>query len=360
MSIIPYIKPASASRSAPKARKAKKRNLNLPNEQIVLAPRVIGNQNRQGAPRMRQSRSTDGCVVISHREFFTDVPSTGTVFANSVFLIQPGRQTMFPWLYVIANSYESYIFRKLEFQYVPRCSTGINGTVGMAVDYDAADPGASNEKEFLAMQNAVDGPVWAPLTLKCDRADLRKFGIQRFTRSGTVPTGTDIKTYDVGSFQMEAWGPVTGSLLGKLWVDYTIELHTPQLASQVLVEGLSNLTTNTGTFGLTSPFGTTHTIQGLLPLTTTGDSITTPYTGRWLGHLHSAGTGMTAGPTVTGVNGGLFTLLENLVTTGEVDTQFIFESLATAALAPTGLKFDFTGSATTITSTVLELAPWFV
>lgn len=59
-------------------------------------------------------------TIIRNREYITDIigPSSGglpTLFNNTVFSLNPGIATTFPWLSAIASSYDTYKFHGLVF-----------------------------------------------------------------------------------------------------------------------------------------------------------------------------------------------------------------------------------------------------
>jgi hypothetical protein len=134
---------------------------------------------------------------------------------------------------VIATRYESYKFKKLNFEYVPRVATSLSGTVILSVDFDANDPGPDTKAEQLTYDGTVCGPVWSGCKYSCTKANMQKFA-EKFTRAGIL-TDSDLKTTDVGVLYAAVVGcynPVgteyTG-VLGELWVEYEVELSTPQL-----------------------------------------------------------------------------------------------------------------------------------
>jgi len=170
----------------------------------------------------------NGSVRIRHREFLNDILGSKD-FDNTSFPINPGLKVTFPWLSDIANRFESYKFHELKFEYDPTCTSITPGSVLMAVDFDASDKKAASKQNMMSYHNAVRSAPWSCVEYTSSKPDLLKFGVQRYIRSEDIPN-TDIKTYDVGTFQL-ATILASDDLVpwGELYVDYDVELFTPQI-----------------------------------------------------------------------------------------------------------------------------------
>jgi len=207
----------------------------------------------------------DGTIVIRKREFINDLNGSN-IFAWDAYAINPGLRTTFPWLSEIADRYESYIFRKLKFEYVPRMPSTYMGTIIMSVDYDANDTGPDTKAEQLAYSGTRSGPIWAPLQIECPVEDLQKIK-EKFTRPGyTINTNggpADLKTYDVGNVFFSTAGCYNSSgtefaaAIGELWVEYEVELKTPQLDEPGRA---TRYTIDHTTVSTAAPFGTVNDI----------------------------------------------------------------------------------------------------
>jgi hypothetical protein len=322
----------------------------------TLAPRAIGKLNRTGGPTIQSRRSKNCSIVFSHREYFTDVVSSGNQFLSVIsFAINPGRQNVFPMLQSVALSFETYRFNRLSFEYIPRCSTASTGSFGMMIDFDASDAPAASEREVLAVQGAVDCSVWQNVIYHAPKDALTGLGPRRFTRSGLIPTNSDVKLYDVGTFQYFAYGPGGGTALGKLWVDYEIELYTPQLATELIVYGNSNHTEAGGTISTADGWGTAFTLAGGLPLSVSGNNVEFLTTGEYIVHALSTGTGVTASPAITAIGSATVTLLDALVSG---TTSVMYEFLIEVAEVAAGFHFNYAGAFTTLTAQHMDVAPY--
>lgn len=172
--------------------------------------------------------STPSGVRIRHREFLWDV-SASTEFAWDEFKINPGLHSTFPWLSAIANRFESYVFHSLRFIYEPAVATTAGGSVMMAIDYDASDIGPETKPTLMSYKDATRAAPWAQCVFHADSSDLHK-AKTNYVRGGTI-SSTDIKLYDVGNLFVATQGQdavFTGNV-GELYVEYDVELLTPQL-----------------------------------------------------------------------------------------------------------------------------------
>lgn len=172
----------------------------------------------------------NGSIRVKHSEFLSDIFGQPS-FSNQSISINPGLPTTFPWLSSIANNFESYKFHSLKFRYEPVCTTVTPGSVMMAVDFDASDAPATTKQALMSYHNAVRTAAWDCNVYSSSKQDLLKFGVQRYVRNTNVPN-TDIKTYDVGNFQIATiLASQIDSSFGELYIDYDVELMTPQTSN---------------------------------------------------------------------------------------------------------------------------------
>jgi len=202
------------------------------NKTMVLingsAPVANSTRSKTGSPSIMSNGRT---CVVSHTEYIADISSTSANFFCNEYPINPGLNRSFPWLSGVATNYESYLFRRLEYSYRPLCPTSTQGTVVLAIDYDAADPKPTSKVQVNSFQETVTTVPWNKITHHSKPQNLRKFGVQRYVRTGANPANSDIKTYDIGNlFVCTSNTPSTTTTLGEIWVSYTVELLTPQLS----------------------------------------------------------------------------------------------------------------------------------
>lgn len=185
--------------------------------------------------------STEGGVVICHREYIKDIKSPGsggtpTAFHNETFPINPGFGGTFPWLSGIASKFEQYKIRGMLFHYrtmsgnsVASTNTSL-GSVVMATEYNA---GGSTFLTKSQMENYAHGQSGVPSEdivhqIECQKS--QSTVSQPYIRGWSIPTGQDPRLYDFGVFQIATASiPAYDVVLGELWVTYCIELIKPRL-----------------------------------------------------------------------------------------------------------------------------------
>lgn len=134
-------------------------------------------------------------------------------------------------LSLFAQMYDKYRFNRLRFEFVPCASTTIRGAIILAYDRDISDstPPANDAgiRQYMAMQDAKAGPLWAPLVCDCPLSHPEE-GL--FTNP--VAGGDDRLSYQ-GQFYVALLEPTeTGVSVGDVYVHYDIELFDPQLDTQ--------------------------------------------------------------------------------------------------------------------------------
>jgi hypothetical protein len=233
------VQPAAAPAKARRARRAKQSGPSR-SVQTVTAPAAVGRVTRNKVPQTRQRK--DGICVI-HSEFITDVvgPADPTAYSAVVFQINAGLAASFPWLSQMAPLYESYRFKKLHFRYQPTSATTTDGTVYLGVEYDPNDAPPSSKQQIASWDETVSTVPWKAVTHSSKALNLNKRK-SYFTRSGQVNANL-LPTYDVGYLVVATSyvpppGP-SGAPAGEIWVDYEVELMTPQLNNLALNQATS-------------------------------------------------------------------------------------------------------------------------
>jgi len=308
------LKPAKTNQEPPKRRRlndgSKLGVRDLPVQGAAVAYSVVSGSSK---PMMTSSvnRRGDLRIRVRHREYVQDITGAGaTTYGVQQLAINPGLTTLFPWLSQLANLFESYLFNKLSFQYRTETATSSTGKVILTADWDAADPAPGSKQAQLQERSKADGAVWQSFDLICDKQDLEKFGIQRYVRQGTLAANLDVKTYDVGILNVGTYGASSSAASGELYVEYDVELITPQtspapLSAKVQAGGtISNAALN----------GTTPVVTGSLPLTIGADSITFNSSGQYLLEVNPTGT--LSAITLTGSAGATATSLGTYISTG--------------------------------------------
>lgn len=247
---------------------------------------------------MRAGRS--GTALITHREFIGDV-SGSVAFTNTSFSINPGLASFGPWISGVAPNWEAYRFRKLKFMYKGTSGTAVGststalGTVIMATNYDVADAAFTSKQQMENYQGAVDG---APF--KAFEHDVLAYyrvpENAQFVRAGSVPSGSDPKLYDLGNFQIATSGMQAASVVGELWMEFTVELIKPKIQTPIGQNLLAAHYTGTATTANAFTGATARSGNTITPTFPTALTVLLPngLRGRFfVGYLAKAGTSYT-------------------------------------------------------------------
>jgi len=319
----------------------------------VQAPASSSRLMRMQQPKLSTS-ITNGkaTTIIRHREFLADVNGS-TAFNALTFAINPGLVGTFPWLASIANNWDSYLFRKLDFSYETACSSITPGSVMMSIDFDAADPAPTSKLQLMTYDNAVRSASWQEARYDATVQNLHKFGIQRFTRSKALAANLDIKTYDVGNLFLATSGQATNAPIGELYVDYVVELFTPQINVETLIDegGQGKVVATTGLNVTTAIFGTAAIVTGDAGLSATGSVLTFNSLGEYLLTLSMTGTTLSvnaapvasAGMTVSAISQG-----SNAADTLLTDSMLVSVTAVGATLSYVGKTTGLTLTNTTV------------
>lgn len=244
---------------------------------LVKEPIVKTTINTSYKPKFA---NTKGGVTITHTEYVKDVyPFTG--FSSNGITINATSISLFPWLWSTASNFEKYKFNRLVMRYVPACSTSTDGRITLAYDRDSTDPLPLNKSELYSYQGTRDGPLWSTLSLNIPVDKLFRF----------CKSSNDLnnKLVDLGKVIVSASGPTTTTLVGELFVDYSVTLQTPEpLVSQ----------TQQMTITSVSPLSVTYTGPEY-GYVSSGNTLTFRVPGAYLVVWYSYGSGLTEGSYTT-------------------------------------------------------------
>lgn len=195
-------------------------------------------RRRYGATR-KSSKSTGSCVVISNREFITNIVSGddyggSSGFATDVFAINPGMAETFPWLSSVAGNFETYTFKRLRFYFVSTsgdiASNTALGNVCQTVQYNSAATPFENMKRQMNYEGSVVTVISGSSGLYVKTSGGSVPNRRLWVRDTPIELGRDPRLFDMGLLQVSSEGaPVFGVILGQLWVEYQICLYTPKL-----------------------------------------------------------------------------------------------------------------------------------
>jgi hypothetical protein len=152
--------------------------------------------------------------------------SGSVAFTARQYDINPGLPTSFPWLSTIAANWQQYRFHKLHYRFVTRTSTATVGSVILSPDYNPNEPAPTTEAQASNTQDAVEDTTWKDLVCKMDPSSMFPFGPRKQVRRTAL--NADLSVYDAGTMFVCTLEEVGTDAIGKLWVDYDVELFVPQ------------------------------------------------------------------------------------------------------------------------------------
>nr|QKV51212.1 putative capsid protein [Crucivirus sp.] len=213
-------------------------------------------------------------TLVRHREFIQDIVGS-TSFNIQGFGINAGLAGTFPWLSQLAVNFEQYVVRGMVFEFKTTSATslasGTNtamGTVIMATEYNSSATNPASGGALFSSKAQMENHEFCTSSIpsqsfihaiECARGETPVSCL--YVRPGTVPSGTDQRLYDLGTFEIATVGMQAANIVGELWCTYDIELLKPVLYDAV---GLGILTDHyqlpVATVSTASPFGTTYPV----------------------------------------------------------------------------------------------------
>jgi hypothetical protein len=195
---------------------------------------------RQSASTRPRSRKQ---CVLEEDEYIMDVDGS-TNFANLQLPINPGQAQTFPWMAKSAPQWEKYRFERLDFYYKRQVSefapNGTTGKVILSVDFDASDPGPTTKQQMEDTDPHADCMPCENISLPLKARDMHALHPELFVRTGGLPGSSDIKTFDVGNFNIATSGCVSNGVIGELRVKYRCVFTVPILEATGLVAPTNN------------------------------------------------------------------------------------------------------------------------
>lgn len=147
-------------------------------------------------------------------------PKTPSDYSIMGLRLSPSNETTFPWLANVAGLFDKFRFRKLSFTFVTTKPTNTQGTVSMAVDFDAYDSTPSDVIEMSNLAKFTTNPVYVNKTVEIP---LNHPGNRSWYYNFDGSSG-DLKTYNLGTFYICLAGVKEKNSHGYLVVNYDVEL----------------------------------------------------------------------------------------------------------------------------------------
>lgn len=212
------------------ASKKAKRNGKDPLGQKVGA--FVATASTQRSTRPKGGMTAQNSRRIIHRELVGSV-SGSTSFNVTRYALNPGLSLTFPWLSSQATGWEQYRFNMLKFEYITRCATSTAGSVILSPEYDPSDAPPANEAAATNAMDSVEDAPWKNISCSLTTTAMFPQGPRKFIRSSNV--AGDVRNFDAGAFFLCTVEEAGTDPIGKLWVEYDVELFVPQTAVQAPV-----------------------------------------------------------------------------------------------------------------------------
>jgi hypothetical protein len=169
--------------------------------------------------------SVEGCDLIGSYGTTSGQPQA---FQVAAFLyLNPGLAQTFPWLAPIAQQYQEYRFRVLEFIWVSSASTTSIGDLILSPNYNSMQSIPTNEAQAMNMSEATEGSLWSQLGTSLNSKDMSRSSNdsgRKYIRSFAI--AGDLKTYDAGALTVAFAGAANSTTLyGRLFVRYCVDLY---------------------------------------------------------------------------------------------------------------------------------------
>jgi hypothetical protein len=208
----------AANNANPKPRKQKARQSHDITNRLPAATAIT---TTNVSPKYTQG---DNGVTVRGRDLITTVPGSAN-FTLTSYAVNPGQFRLFPVLSDRARSYEQYRVKNLTFEWIPLSGTDRSGSVYLCFNPEATTPNPRNEQTLSAMSGSVCGPVYGTNTKVRVSNNGGKI---LYVRSDILTGGQDLRTTDFGRFFVATTDCSSSAALGKLYVNYEIELKYPR------------------------------------------------------------------------------------------------------------------------------------
>lgn len=199
---------------------------------------IIPTAPKKSKPTPKAFVSKTGTTIIRHREKVFDLQGSDNYHLAMSEFVNPANSSLFPWLSGIATSFDRYRFRKLKAIFVSTSSffngsSAAIGSVLMTFCMDAGHPNftSSNDQE---MYNTGASDRFVATGRACDDSSIELPGNVNFREYNVWTRGPETAvTSNVAKFQAGVYGMNGIYTIGKLYLDYEVELINPRLATPV-------------------------------------------------------------------------------------------------------------------------------
>ena len=202
----------------------------------------VGRGGMQGtqAPSIKNGAAENGTIVISHKEFLTDIRSSsdasGKTFNPLTFRLNPGDTNSFPWLSQISQNFQQYRWEGICFHYKTMSADALSstntalGSIILSTYYDATQDQPKSKQEMENTEFAQSIKPSQSVTHFVECAKSQSTLTEMYISNDLNDQKGDVRFYDFGNFTIATEGMQAASVvLGELWVSYQVRLYKPRL-----------------------------------------------------------------------------------------------------------------------------------
>lgn len=201
-------------------------------------------------------QSIEGGIVVAHSQKVFDFTAKGPSLQQVYrFHMKPNS---LGWVAGIAQHFQHFIIRELNYRYVGTCSTGSGTRVTMAPYYEPQAPtglmdNVNGFKNFIMdLPGVREFAGWTEHLLKVaitqfTRSVFRNVGFSTYRPYPVSSASNDIESENPGQLLVNIYsgGVADGAPIGELWADYVVELRAATTRRSGSVQFLSVETTDT-------------------------------------------------------------------------------------------------------------------
>lgn len=190
--------------------------------------------------KFRARNDETSSIEITAKEFVSDVFIPNGNFGCTAYAINPGLGSLLPKLAQLACNFEAYRIEAMLAMYEPtitdpNSATGQVGTIIMTFANNPSLPAFADKRSVMDYNGSAATAVTnrSVVGAECDPRK-RAGGDEMYIRTGPVPYGQDIKTFDFLQLQVAIAGcPSTlyNQPCGELYIEYRVTLFNPKLVS---------------------------------------------------------------------------------------------------------------------------------
>jgi hypothetical protein len=216
-------KPRAPKGRRPKSRKQKTLNQESGFAQVstTSAPSAYGSTTKIQKPNFGRART-----IIKHSEYIGDVNGSVNFTVAMTLNCNPGLTNSFPWLAQIANAYQKFCIKGIQYRFNTEAPSTITGSIFLSPEYNPQDAAPVTKMETFQNENTAKTVPWRSVNCKIPTKYLRVYN-DYFIRSGALAVNQDLKTYDPFVLYVCTQGQANTNMCGEIWVDYEIELINP-------------------------------------------------------------------------------------------------------------------------------------